>query len=412
MKARHRIPNLTLWFAGLCAFALSLMFGYAQDAPNQDTHGIVVANMNRAAKPGDDFNQYANGDWIKRTEIPSDRRGVSVFTPLSDLSDKRTASLIEETAKSGAPASPNARKIADLYKSYMDEATIEAKGLAPLRPHLDTIAAIHDRRDLAHALGEGLRADVDPLNNTNFRTTNIFGLWVSPGFNDSEHYTAYLLQGGLELPDREYYLSDSESMRNIRAQFQVHVSAMLKLAGFSDLGARATRVVELEHAIAETHLSLADNEDVHKANNTWTPADFAAKAPGLDWGEFFRAAGLNKQASFIVWQPTAFKGESTLVLSTPLDTWKDWLAFHLIDSYADVLPKSFADERFAFFGKILSGTPQQRPRWQRGVNIVNGLLGDALGKFMRRGISLRKPRRRRKHWLRTSSLRSDSALPH
>ena len=139
--------------------------------------------------------------------------------------------------------------------------------------------------------------------------------------------------------------------------------------------------MELEHAIAETHLSLADNEDVHKANNTWTPADFAAKAPGLDWSEFFRAAGLNKQASFIVWQPTAFTGESALVLSTPLDTWKDWLAFHLVNSYANVLPKSFADERFAFFGKILSGTPEQRPRWQRGVNLVNSLLGDAVGQI-------------------------------
>ena len=233
MKARHKVPNLTLWFVGI---ALSLMVGYAQDAPNQKTHGIVVANMNRTAKPGDDFNQYANGDWIKRTEIPSDRRGVSVSTPLSDLSDKRTATLIRRPPNPALRLLLTPRKIADLYKSYMDEATIEAKGLAPLRPHLDAIAAIRDRRDLAHALGEGLRADVDPLNNTNFHTTNIFGLWVSPGFSDSEHYTAYLLQGGLELPDREYYLSGSESMRNIRVQFQAHVSTMLKLAGFSRRG--------------------------------------------------------------------------------------------------------------------------------------------------------------------------------
>ena len=142
-------------------------------------------------------------------------------------------------------------------------------------------------------------------------------------------------------------------MRDIRTKYQAHVSAMLKLAGFTDTDARAERIVALEHAIAEKHLSLADNDDIHKANNTWKQADFAAKAPGLDWAEYFRGAGLSKQASFIVWQPTAFAGESALVASTPLDTWKDWLAYHLIEEYAAVLPKALADERFAFFGKVL-----------------------------------------------------------
>ena len=132
----------------------------------------------------------------------------------------------------------------------------------------------------------------------------------------------------MQLPDREYYLSDSEHMRDIRSKYQAHVSAMLKLAGFTDTDARAGRIVALEHAIAEKHLSLADNDDIHKANNTWKQADFAAKAPGLDWAEYFRGAGLSKQASFIVWQPTAFAGESALVATTPLDTWKDWLAYH------------------------------------------------------------------------------------
>ena len=168
------------------------------------------------------------------------------------------------------------------------------------------MAAIHDKRELARALGESLRADVDALNNTNFHTTNIFGLWVAPGFNDSDHYTAYLMQGGLQLPDREYYLSDSEQMRKVRDQYQTHIAAMLKLAGFSDTDARATRILELEHAIAQTHRSLEDNENIHKANNTWSQADFAAKAPGLDWAEYFRGAGLTQQSSFIVWQPEAF----------------------------------------------------------------------------------------------------------
>jgi endothelin-converting enzyme/putative endopeptidase len=189
------------------------------------------------------------------------------------------------------------------------------------------------------------------------------------------------MQGGLQLPDREYYLADSDRMRDIRAKYQAHISAMLKLAGFNDTDARAKGVLELEHAIAEKHISLADSEDIHKANNTWKQADFAANAPGLDWAEYFRVAGLSKQASFIVWQPTAFSGESALVASTSLETWKDWLAYHLLEAYANVLPKAVADERFNFFGKILSGTPEQRPRWQRGVAVVNASLGDAVGQI-------------------------------
>jgi putative endopeptidase len=381
MKFTRGLFNFAVFLAGACTLTFSLFAAYAQDAPKQETHGIAVANMDRSVKPGDDFYEFANGNWIKRTEIPPDRGRIGVFSSLADLSDKRTAALIEDASKANAPAGSGIRKIADLYNSYMDEATIETKALAPLRPHLQAIVAIHNKRQLARALGESLRADVDPLNNTNYHTANLFGLWVAPGFGDSEHYTAYLLQGGLQLPDREYYLAGSERMRQIRTQYQAHISTMLKLAGFTDTDARAAKIVEIEHAIAEKHLSLADNEDIHKANNTWKRAEFSVKAPGLDWAEYFRGAGLGAQGSFIVWQPTAFAGESALVASTPLDTWKDWLAFHMIEAYAGVLPKAFAEERFAFFGKTLSGTPQQRPRWQRGVAVVNDLLGDAVGQI-------------------------------
>ncbi|HYE24955.1 MAG TPA: M13 family metallopeptidase, partial [Clostridia bacterium] len=191
----------------------------------------------------------------------------------------------------------------------------------------------------------------------------------------------YLLQGGLVLPDRDFYLADSPRMQDIRAKYLSHVAAMLKLAGFSDPDARAKRIVDLERAIAEKHVSLEDSQDAVKANNTWKQADFTAKAPGLDWKEFFAGAGLAKQAQFTVWQPSAFTGEAALVASVPLETWKDWLAFHLLEEYAAVLPKAFADERFALVGKTLSGIPQQRPRWQRGVNVVNNELGDAVGQI-------------------------------
>jgi len=358
---------------------LSILAAFAQQAPAPETHGIVVANIDRSVEPGNDFYGFANGDWIKRSEIPPDRAGIDVFTKLGDLSNTRTKDLIEEIAKSNAAAGSGERKVADLFNSYMNESAIEAKGMAPLKPHLDAIAAIHDKKDLAHALGETLRADVDALNNTNYHTENIFGLWVAPGFHDSDHYLPYLMQGGLQLPDREYYLGESEHMKNVRAKYETHVAAMMKLAGFSDPETRARQIIELEHSIAQTHRTLAENEDIHKADNLWKRADFPSKAPGIDWEEYFRGAGLNRIASFDVWQPEAFTGEAALVQSIPLETWKDWLAFHLIEQYSGVLPKAFNDERFAFMGKVLSGAQQQRPRWQRGVFVVDGLLGDVVG---------------------------------
>jgi putative endopeptidase len=363
----------------LGTLALTLL-AHAQPA-EQATHGISIANMDRSVKPGDNFFQYANGAWIKRTVIPADRSRISVFDALNDLSNKRTLTLIEEAGKAKAPAGSNTQKIAELYRSYMDQAGIESRGLRPIEPELRAIADIHDKTQLARALGESLRADVDALNNTHFHTDNLFGLWVAPGFSDSAHYAPYLLQGGLELPNRDYYLSDSDSMRKIRPKYQAHIAAMLKLAGFADVDNRAARIYSLDHAIAEKHWSLAENQEVAKANNPWKRSDFPVKAPGLNWEEYFRGAGLSQQSMFIVWQPSAFTGEAALVGSTSLDAWKDWLAYHLIETYADVLPKTIADEHFALVGPVLSGTPQQRPRWQRGVAMVNHELGDAVGQI-------------------------------
>jgi putative endopeptidase len=377
--------------AAYALFVLAPLSAYAQEASTPETHGIVVANMDRSVKPGDDFYHYANGAWIKRTEIPADRGYIDPYggdyeDDSNDLTRKRIAGLIEEAIHANAPAGSNSRKIADLYNSFMDEDTIEAKGLAPLRPHLDAIAAIRDKHELARALGESLRAG--RLNTDSFHTPNFFGLWVGPGFNDPKRYEAYLLQGGLELPDREYYLSDSRSMRDLRYQYQKHVSAILKLAGFADADVRAQHIIELERAIAERHAPLADEHNIYKANNTWKQADFAGNAPGLDWAEYFRGAGLTGQASFIVWQPAACTGESALVASVALDTWKDWLAFHLIENYAAELPRALADERFAFFGKALFGSTEQPPRRLRSVALVNSLLGDALGQeYARRYFS-------------------------
>ena len=345
------------------------------------THGIAVVNMDPAVKPGDDFYLYANGSWIARTQIPADRAGLGVFSILDDLSSKRTNQLIENAAQSNSAAGTNARKIADLFNTYMDEKGIEALGLAPLQPQLKEIAAIHDRRSLAVALGKSLRVDVDVLNDTHLTTSNLFGLWVAPGFNDSDHYVPYMLQGGLALPNASYYLQDTDAMKKIRERYAEHVATVLRLASFDHPEQRAAAVISLETAIAKTHLSIAEIEDIQKANNPWSRADFSRKAPGLDWAAYFEGAELSHQQQFIVWTPTAITDEAALVASTPLEAWKDWLAFHFIDHYSGVLPAAFADEQFAFYGKTLSGVQQQRPRWQRGVSVVNAYLGDAVGQI-------------------------------
>ncbi len=353
-------------------------------AKDQD-HGLLLANMDRSVRPGDDFYRYANGAWLKRAEVPEEHSYVDAFaTDVDDFNNDltpQTTRLIQEAAQAQAPSGSNARKIGDVYISYMDEGAIEAKGLEPIRPHLDAIAAIRDKTGLARALGESLRADVDALNSAIFHTPNLFGLWVTPGFNDSSHYAAYLMQGGLEMPDREYYLSDAIEMRDTRAKYQAHVSALLKLAGMTDAELRAKRVVALEHAIAEKHESLADSQDIGKANNTWSQSDLGVKAPGLDWVAFFRAAGLGQQEKFIVWQPAAFAGESALVASENLESWKDWLAFHFLEDYAFVLPKAMADERFAFAEGVVLGRTKQRPREQRAAMLVHSLLGQAVGRM-------------------------------
>lgn len=344
-------------------------------------HGIAVRNMDPKIMPGNNFFLYTNGAWIARTKIPADRAGVGAFTALVDKTRKRVAAIVKQAARSNPPAGSNRRKIADLYSSYMNVKAIDALGLKPLRPELSRVNAISNRRELASVMGGLLRADVDPLNNTNFHTMNLFGLWTSPGFRHPARYAVYLLQGGLALPSRDYYLADSKRMRRIRAKYQTHIAAMLRLAGYAHASARAGKILALEKAIARVHESFADSENVRKANNVWTLADFEAKAPGLDWRAYFAAAGLTRQRAFYVWQPSAFAGESALVASKPLSTWKDWLTFHLLEQYGPYLSRPFARESFEFEGKVLAGVPRQRPRWQRAVDLVNRYLGDAVGQL-------------------------------
>jgi putative endopeptidase len=353
----------------------------AKPKPALGTFGFDTAGMDKAVAPGDDFNAYANGTWIKTVEIPPDRSSMGSFVVLADLASQRTAELIADLAKTPAADGSEARKIGDYYASFMDEAAIEAKGAAPLKPDLDRIAAIKTRKDLSRVLGGEIRADVDVLNATSMHTERLFGLWVVEDLNDTSRYRPYILQGGLGLPDREYYTADGTKYVELRGQYQAHVVAMLKLAGFDDAEARAKRVLALETAIAKTHWNVDDSSDVTKTNTKWTKADLARKAPGIDWDAFLTAAGLQGQPVFGAWQASALSGEAKLVGGQPIQAWKDYLAFHTVERGAPYLSKVFVDEHFAFNGKALSGTPQPRARWKRGVDFTNDALGEAIGKL-------------------------------
>jgi putative endopeptidase len=341
---------------------------------------LDLDGMDRSIKPGDDFFAYANGGWVQRTEIPPDRAAYGVGAVVSDVTAQRTAALIQEAAAKAAPGT-DARKVGDYYAAYMDESAIEARGAAPLKPALDAIAALTDAASLASYLGQTLRADVDVFNNTDLYTDNVLGLWVAADLDEPTRYAAYLLQGGLGMADREYYLDRSPEKAEIRARYQAHLAALLKLAGLSDPDARAKRAYELELRLAKAHGTRVDSGDVHKGHNRWKRSDFARRAPGLDWERYFAAAGLAKQADFLVWQPSAVIGLGAAARAVPLASWKDYLAVRAIARGAAVLPRAFVDEQFAFHGAVMGGAKQLRDRWKRAVDATSEALGEVVGKL-------------------------------
>jgi len=367
----------------LACIAALLMTASAEfaAAPPAKGHGLDVAAMDKKIRPGDDFYDYANGMWMKNTPIPPDRSSYGVFTILDEKATVRTSNLIQQADTSMATAGSDERKIGDYYAAFMNVKAIEARGLKTIQPELDEIAAIKDKSSLAHVLGSELRADVDALNNTNFHTDRLFGLWVSPDFDNPARNVGYLLQGGLGMPDRDNYLSKDEHDVALQAKYRQHIATILKLAHISDDADRAAHIYDLERKIAEAHVSRVDSEDVHKANNPWPLAEFPKKAPGLDWDDYFKGAGLSGQPMIMVWQPSAVTGIAALAGSEPLAIWKDYLTYHAIDRASGLLPKAFAEEQFKFYGTTLFGAPQQRARAKRAVAATSAALGDAVGRL-------------------------------
>jgi putative endopeptidase len=365
--------------------ALSLLLAASVGSAPKSTapvvHGLDLAGIDHSVQPGADFFKYANGAWLKTAQIPPDRSSYGVGAMLIEVTNKRTATLIQEAGAHAASQSGESRQVGDYYASFMDEAGIESRGLQPLAPELQRIAAMSDRAALSRVLGSSIRADVDILNSTNLHTDNLFGVWIAADLNDPARYIPFLVQGGLDMPDRDYYLTASAPMAAIRDQYKAHIERVLGLAHIADAHAKAARIFELEHQIAAVHGSREDAENVLKGNNHWARRDFAIRAPGLDWDAFFRAAKLDGQNDFTVWQPGAVTGISALVASQPLESWKAYLTFHAIEHAAGYLPRAFVEEKFAFHGHVLTGTPALRERWKRGVDATSAALGEAVGKL-------------------------------
>ncbi|HSS19741.1 MAG TPA: M13 family metallopeptidase [Pyrinomonadaceae bacterium] len=301
-----------------------------------------ASEMDRSTKPGNDFYRYANGGWLKTAAIPAGQSTFDNRATLTEKTSRRVRDLIQAAAASHPANGSVAQKVGDYYASFMDQDAIQAKGLTPLADDLASIAKIANKESLSAYLGATLNTEVEGLT---ANADHIYGLFVSQGFADSRHNLPHLLQGGLGMPDRESYLDPSPRSAELRAQYQSHIAATLKLAGVADPETSASRVLSLEIAIARSHAPDADAADVFKQNNPWKRGDFSINAPGMNWDAYFRAAGLATQSDFIVWQPSAVSGTSALVDSEAIDAWKEYLRFHLLEHYASALPQTVAGDR-------------------------------------------------------------------
>jgi predicted metalloendopeptidase len=342
--------------------------------------GIRKDWMDTSVDPGDDFFRYADGGWYDKTEIPADRSSVGGFFIADQQTEKNLAALIDEIEKSDPVEGTDAWRVKTFYDAFLDTKAIDAAGLKPVQADLARFDRIADKTALAQVLGSQTRADVDPLNSTNFWTENLFGVFVTQALKGGE-VVPYILQGGLGMPEREYYLSSDPKMASLRAGYRKYIADLLKAANIADADARAQRIYDLETKIAKAHASREESDDWATASSLWKQADFKSKAPGLDWDAYFKGADLGSYQTFDAYHPAAITKLSALVASEPLEAWKDWLAFHQINTHTAVLPSKLDNLHFAFYGKQLNGTEEQRPREKRAIAAVNAYMGDALGKL-------------------------------
>jgi putative endopeptidase len=332
--------------------------------PQYGTFGFDTAAMDRSVAPGDDFFDFANGTWVKNTPIPADKSRYGLFNVLDDLSKQRTRGIIEEQTKN-----PNS-KIGNAYLSFMDEAAVEAKGLTPFEPWLNKVRAIKTKAELVKLYSDADRLSIDIP----------YRMYIGQDRKASDRYALNVIQGGLGMPDRDYYLSNDPKQVETKAKYLQHLTNMLTLAGEPNAAARAQAILSFETKIAQVQWTKAQSRDANKTYNKMTLAAVRKFAPGFDFPLLLKDAGANV-SYVVVAQPSAFKGISALIGSTPLPVLRDQLLVRSLDSYASYLPKKFDQEHFAFYGTVLSGTPQQEPRWRRAVNFTVDALGDDVSRL-------------------------------
>jgi predicted metalloendopeptidase len=365
------LPAFTL---SLAAAALLVACAGTPSAfrPAAPTSGVDLAAIDPGVRPQDDFYAHANGRWLKATTFPPDKAYIGAAEQIHDTTQQHLRTLVEEAQR--RPADADARKIGELYASFMDEATVEQRGLAPLRAELAAIDAVTDGRGLAAlmarlgAIGVGM-----PI-----------GMYIGQDDRDATRYVPSLVQSGLGLPNRDYYLNlDDAKFAAVRDKYVEYLTTLLTLGGQHAAGAAAgaRAILALETELARAQWSAVENRDPVKAYNRVALTDLAALAPGLDAPAYLAAAGLaGRTPDVLVRQPSYLTGLGRLVAATPLPTWKVYARAKLLGAYSPYLGRAFVDNRFAFAGTVLSGTTENRPRWKRGIALVDESIGEGLGR--------------------------------
>src|SRR5690348_518240 len=362
----------------LSAAAVALAVGVAPVARAQSSTlalGIDTTNFDRSVRPQDDFFRFVNGGWLAHTEIPADASSWGAFNELRENSRTALHSIVEEAARSKAPAGSESRKIGDLYASYMDSARVESLGISPLKKDLAAIAKLTSTSQLPATFAHFAR----------IRVQGPFSVGVGADQKSSRENIVSISQGGLGLPDREYYLSNDAKMKETREAYRAYITKLLTLAEQPDPAGAADRIIALETAIAGKHWDRAKNRDRNATYNRMTVAQLAAMSPSYDWRAYLMDAGLGAAKDVVVRQPDYISAMDGVIKDTPASTWREYLTFKLLDSYADELPSAFQQARFDFRGRTLSGQQAQSERWKRGVDEVEGIMGEAVGKFYVRG---------------------------
>ncbi|MDQ3077956.1 MAG: M13 family metallopeptidase [Pseudomonadota bacterium] len=362
---------MSIRFALLAAAAtLSIASsGLAQTGkPTYGSWGYDPAAMDRAVKPGDDFFAFVNGGWAKRTPIAADRTFVGIDSVLNDQIDRDVRAIVEDMAKNPAQSGRIGQQVGDFYASWMDEAGIEARGTAPLAPHLARVAAVKDKADLVALFAE--RSFGSPI-----------GIFIDADPVDPTRYVTFATQSGLGLPNRDYYLLPEAKYVGFRKAYRDYVTRIQTLAGIPDAAAKADRIIALETAIATAHWTPEKNRDIKATNNPMTRAQLATLAPHMPWDLALDRLGLGGQQKIIVRQPDAIAAAAKMLDTVPLSTWKDYVAYHFVRGHAQYLPRAFDQANFDFYSKTLSDVPTQRDRWKRGVSLVNNALGEGVGQI-------------------------------